>query len=116
MSKGRTYCILVKFEYCKCFLNNVRPFFLRADDWTIMSFLGFSVYISNTTNKEDGVLCFRDTFFTRDTIPNPINLTCPNHGRYVIYYNNRTHKPFPDGYDDYVRTGLCEVEVYGNMR
>nr|XP_022305757.1 uncharacterized protein LOC111112519 [Crassostrea virginica] len=24
-------------------------------------FLGFSVYISNTTNKEDGVLCFRDT-------------------------------------------------------
>ena len=33
------------------------------------TFLGFSVYISNTTNKEDGVLCFRDTNYTKATIP-----------------------------------------------
>lgn len=33
-------------------------------------FLGFSVYVSNTTSKEDGVLCFRDTIYTSTTIPN----------------------------------------------
>ncbi|XP_078328397.1 uncharacterized protein LOC111112501 isoform X3 [Crassostrea virginica] len=76
-------------------------------------FLGFSAYISNTTNKEDGVLCFRDTNYTRATIPNPVNITCPYHGRHVIYYNNRTHWPYPEEYYDYAYAHLCEVEVYG---
>nr|XP_022307862.1 uncharacterized protein LOC111113863 [Crassostrea virginica] len=78
--------------------------------WYPGRFLGFSVYISNTTNKEDGVLCFRDT---RATITNPVNITCPYHGRYVIYYNNRTHPPYPEEYSDYAWIELCEVEVYG---
>ena len=76
-------------------------------------FLGFSVYISNTTNKEDRVLCFRDTNYTRATIPNPVNITCPYQGRYLIYYNNRTHRPYPKGYSDDPWIDLCEVEVYG---
>ncbi|XP_078328505.1 uncharacterized protein LOC144623749 [Crassostrea virginica] len=83
------------------------------DNWFTKFFLGFSVYISNTTNKEDGVLCFRDTNYTNATIPNPANITCPYHGRYVIYCNNRTHWPYPEGYNDNTAIFLCEVEVYG---
>ncbi|XP_056002938.1 receptor-type tyrosine-protein phosphatase alpha-like isoform X5 [Ostrea edulis] len=77
-------------------------------------FLGFSVYISNTTNKDDGVLCFKDTMYTNATIPNPTNITCPRHGRYVIYYNERLQNvTYPDGYSQYAKNELCEFEVYG---
>nr|XP_022294925.1 platelet endothelial aggregation receptor 1-like [Crassostrea virginica] len=83
------------------------------DDSYSAHFLGFSVYISNTTFKRDGVLCFKDVNYTRSTIPNPVNITCPYHGRYVIYYNNRTQWPFPAEYSRLAYNCICEVEVYG---
>ena len=90
-------------------------FLLDEDNGYTARFLGFSVYISNTTNKENGVLCFKDTNYTRATIPNPTDIPCPQHGRYVIYYNNRTHFPYPVGYSDYAYNELCELEVLGEF-
>lgn len=76
-------------------------------------FLGFSLYMSNTTRKEDGIMCFRDTIYTLETIPNPLNISCRLDGRFLIYYNNRTNSPLPAGYTYTALNHLCEIEVYG---
>lgn len=78
------------------------------------SFLGFSVYVSNTTDKETGTLCFKDTNFTTDTIPTVFTTICSVHGQYVIYYNERLiHVTYPDYYSLLAENNVCEVEVYG---
>lgn len=59
------------------------------------------------------MLCFRDTIYTRTTIPNQMNITCVTHGRYVIYYKNRTSLLYPSDYSQHAYTELCEVGVYG---
>ncbi|XP_065942508.1 uncharacterized protein [Magallana gigas] len=78
------------------------------------NFLGFSLYVSNTTNKLHGTLCFKDTNFTLDTIPAVFTTICPVYGQYVIYYNERlTSVTYPEYYSFSVGNNLCEVEVYG---
>lgn len=57
------------------------------------------------------MLYFRDTTYTKSTIPNTVNITCPYHGRYV---NNRTHQSYPTDYSLHATSDLCEVQVYGN--
>lgn len=79
-------------------------------------FLGFSIYISNTTNRTDGSLCFKNNIYTRSTIANPFTVNCRRHGRYVIYYNNRTNNPFPNGVSkDGAYNELCEFDIFGTF-
>lgn len=78
-------------------------------------FLGFSLYVSNTTEKADGTLCFEDTNFTIDTIPQVINITCVVEGQYVIYSNERSGKRrIREDFSENAFNDLCEVEVYGD--
>jgi hypothetical protein len=79
-------------------------------------FLGFSVYVSNTTNKGNGFLCYHDANNDASSIQSVINIDCQVVGRYVIYYNTRegklSQKPT---YSKEAYIELCEVEVFGKL-
>lgn len=88
--------------------------FPKAHSQYASRFLGFSLYVSNTTVKEDGMLCYKDTNFTAASIPPTMNISCDVLGRFVIYYNSRKNlSPINHDYSPKVFNNLCEVEVYG---
>lgn len=90
--------------------------FVDENNGQIRRLLGFSVYVSNTTDKEDGSICFYDNeFFTPSTIPEILTLNCKMHGRYVIYYNERKQGQ-PSYYSTEATVELCEFEVYGKNK
>lgn len=92
-------------------------FYIGSFDQRIAGFyLGFSVYVSNTTNILEGMLCFKDNVFTMHTIPAIFTTTCFVHGEYVIFYNERLlGVVYPAVYETSVFSDLCEVEVYGEL-
>ena len=77
-------------------------------------FAGFSLFVSNKTDKDHGVLCYRNG---PELPPLDVTISCIIHARYVIYYNDRLNGTnYPAGYEiDNVLNELCEVTVRGNV-
>ncbi|XP_065925841.1 adhesion G protein-coupled receptor B1-like [Magallana gigas] len=98
-------------------IHDIRIYYPNNSYWSVRGktqLLGFSIYVSNTTSKSDGVLCYIDDNFTLDTFPDVFDTPCSLNGQYVIYYNERL--PNVTYFYYYVLSvfiSLCEVEVYG---
>lgn len=74
---------------------------------------GFYVYVSNTTSKDDGYLCYHDKSTEQNMLFDQ-HINCTLQGRYVTYYNERKQGAnYPFFYSKYAYNELCEVEVYG---
>lgn len=75
-------------------------------------FAGFSLYVSNTTDRKSGYLCYKNG---PELPPLDFNTNCTAHGRYVIFYNERLNKlNYPSAYQlTSVFTELCDVTVTG---
>nr|XP_022305551.1 platelet endothelial aggregation receptor 1-like [Crassostrea virginica] len=97
-------------------INSVNILFKNYDGYESRQrgrFAGFSLYISNTGDKESSSLCYKDG----PALP-PLNfmITCTLSGRYVIFYNERLDGvTYPVGYEvvSNVYTELCEVTING---
>lgn len=75
-------------------------------------FAGFSLYVSNTTDRHDGYLCYKDG---PELPPLDFNTSCTRRGQFVIFYNERLNViNYPSKYiTANVITELCEVTVTG---
>uniref|UniRef100_K1QIU4 Receptor-type tyrosine-protein phosphatase U n=1 Tax=Magallana gigas TaxID=29159 RepID=K1QIU4_MAGGI len=74
---------------------------------------GFYLYVSNSTSKEDGHLCFHEIQTLNGTLSEVQRINCSVHGQYVIYFNERKQDvQYPYFYSKYAYIELCEVEVY----
>uniref|UniRef100_A0A8W8NUC7 Multiple epidermal growth factor-like domains 10 n=1 Tax=Magallana gigas TaxID=29159 RepID=A0A8W8NUC7_MAGGI len=72
---------------------------------------GFSLYISNTTSKDQGHCCYKDNSRGKPSVNQ--NISCSIYGRYVIYYNERRRDNNPSYLSKYAYNELCELEVFG---
>lgn len=93
--------------------------YYRTDDLSdpgeyVKRMAGFSLYVSNTTSKDQGYLCYKDQ--SKGTPSVDQNISCSTYGRYVIYYNERSPSNNSIYLSQYAYNELCEVEVYGNRR
>ncbi|XP_061190942.1 multiple epidermal growth factor-like domains protein 11 [Saccostrea echinata] len=80
----------------------------------VRRFAGFFLYVSNTTLKEDGHVCFHAIQRVNGTPVEDQTIYCSVQGRYVIFYNERRPDvTYPSYYTPYAYTDLCELEVYG---
>lgn len=102
---------VIKLKY---FINPLSLFLMTKLATRQMGrFAGFSLYVSNTTDRQSGYLCYKDGPPELPLLN--FNTDCNSHGRYVIFYNERLDGiQYPQGYEDSnVLTELCEVTVTG---
>ncbi|XP_061190203.1 receptor-type tyrosine-protein phosphatase epsilon-like [Saccostrea echinata] len=73
---------------------------------------GFFLYVSNTSSTADGHLCFHEIQNVSGTPSENQTISCPIHGQYVIFYNERrTDAKYPKYYSSYSFNELCELQV-----
>lgn len=77
-------------------------------------FAGFSLYVSNTTDRNSGYLCYKNG---QELPPLDFITNCTTLGRFVIFFNERLDRlNYPSGYQfSSVFTELCEVTVTGEL-
>lgn len=91
-------------------------FFSKGPTTFTSRMAGFSLFVSNTTSKDDGHLCFHEIQNVVGTPSEDQRIQCPFHARYVIYYNERRPEVvYPSYYSEFAYSDLCEVEVYGKL-
>lgn len=102
-------------EYRIIFTASIMDSFAEPTVYTARM-AGFFLYVSNTTTKEHGYLCFHEL---QNAVGTPLldqRINCPIHGRYVIYYNERRMGfDYPSYYSKSAYYELCELEVYGEF-
>lgn len=106
--------VLIKKEY----IMNIQLicFIIAESNPNTEKLLGFSLVVSNTTDRNKGVVCYKDTHHTKWTIPASFDIRCPVIGQYVMYYNERLPgSTYPAGYSQHAQFAVCEIEVYGKF-
>lgn len=99
------------FERHNYYQNHVpRTYF--AENRQRGRFAGFSLYVSTTGVINGSTLCYKDG---PQLPPLEFTTTCIQHGRYVIFYNERNDGvTYPNDYAlENVFNELCEVVVLG---
>lgn len=107
--------LFVSFIHLKKNFSIIHVFFTCISVQRQMGrFSGFSLYVSNTTERHSGYLCYKNGP-DLGLPPLDFNTNCIVHGRYVIFYNERLPgTQYPIGFSTHgVITELCEVTVTG---
>lgn len=75
---------------------------------------GFKIIVSDTKDWWGGHVCFHHNDLTA---PSSVkNVTCPVHGRYVTFYNERNATDvYPLIFSKFAYIQLCELEVLGKQ-